>query len=212
MASDVCERLHHAVHALPTHGFPLVKSDVPQSGIYILFEVGEIGHGGLRIVRIGTHKGDGRLWPRLRQHFVSRNKDGSIFRKNLGRALLGRDDDPFLDDWNLNLSVRENRQRYGGRVDPDVQRQVEQRVSDYIQTKFQFVLLEVSNETERLFLESRLTSTVSNCSECAPSEGWLGSHSPVEKIRESGLWQVMELYKESFSDEELDDLVSRVLG
>jgi len=32
---------------------------------------------------------------RLLQHFVMENKDRSIFRKNIGRALLARAGDPY---------------------------------------------------------------------------------------------------------------------
>ncbi len=39
-----------------------------------------------RIVRIGTHTSDDRLKNRLRDHFISKNKDGSIFRKNIGKS------------------------------------------------------------------------------------------------------------------------------
>jgi hypothetical protein len=64
------------------------------NGIYVLFERGEECHDGGRIVRVGTHTGDGQLRSRMLQHFVNENKDRSIFRKNIGRALLNRDRDP----------------------------------------------------------------------------------------------------------------------
>jgi len=31
---------------------------------------------------------------------VNENKDRSIFRKNIGRALLNKDNDPFIEQWN----------------------------------------------------------------------------------------------------------------
>lgn len=55
---------------------------------------------------------------------------------------------------------------------------------------------------KRLWLEKKLISEVSNCKECKSSENWLGRYSTKEKIRESGLWQVNELYKEGFSEDE----------
>jgi len=46
--------------------------------------------------------------------------------------------------------------------------------------------------------------------EIKPSENWLGNHSTKNKIRESGLWQVNELYKESLTEAELKKLVTLV--
>jgi hypothetical protein len=51
-----------------------------------------------------------------------------------------------------------------------------------------------------------LISTVASCDECNPSSNWLGRHSPKEKIRKSGLWQVNELYKEALSIEDCEHL------
>ena len=65
-----------------------------------------MAHGAKRIVRVGTHTGTGQLRSRLRQHFLVENKDRSIFRKNIGRALLNRDHDPFLPTWDLDRTSR----------------------------------------------------------------------------------------------------------
>lgn len=53
---------------------------------------------------MGTHTSEGRLKARLKDHFISRNKDGSIFRKNVGKALLSKIKDPYLDIWALDTS------------------------------------------------------------------------------------------------------------
>jgi hypothetical protein len=76
-----------------------MKVAFPLNGIYILFEKGETAHDTNRIVRVGTYPGDKQL--RSRQHFLVENKDRSIFRKNIGRALLRRGQDPFLPLWEL---------------------------------------------------------------------------------------------------------------
>ena len=52
-----------------------------------------------RIVRIGTHRGDNNLYNRLKEHFINENKDRSIFRKNIGRALLNKNQDSYLEIW-----------------------------------------------------------------------------------------------------------------
>jgi hypothetical protein len=186
--------------------FPFEKSSIPPNGIYILFEKGEYGHRGERIVRVGTHTGDGRLPSRLRQHFIVENKDRSIFRKNIGRAFLNADNDPYLRVWNLDLTTRKAKETYGYLVIPEKQQQIEQRVSIYLQHNLSFVVFPVENKPDRLRLESKIISTVSLCPNCCPSDNWLGLKSPKKKIRESGLWLVNELYKDPLSIGELQEL------
>lgn len=191
--SIACQMLHELTRGLPRFGFPFDVADIPTNGVYLLFESGEPGHGGDRIVRIGTHNGNGNLRSRLKEHFLKENKDRSIFRKNIGRALLNRDNDPFLAQWNYDLTGRESREKYRGMVDHERQRLVEKRVSKYIQTTLTFCILPVPEKNERLELEARAIATVASCPECQASDGWLGRQSPLEPIRESGLWQVQHL-------------------
>lgn len=81
-----CAELHALVQRGARHTFPFEARGLPSNGIYVLFELGEECHGGNRIVRVGTHRGQGQLPSRILQHFVAENKDRSIFRKNIGRA------------------------------------------------------------------------------------------------------------------------------
>jgi len=101
-----CDALHEWANSLPALRFPFNEAQIPLNGIYILFEQGEVAHGANRIVRVGTHTGTGQLRSRIRQHFLVENKDRSIFRKNIGRALLNRDNDPFLPMWELDRTSR----------------------------------------------------------------------------------------------------------
>lgn len=151
--SDICRELHIFVNGLPRYRFPFDSKALPQNGIYILFESGEIAHGLDRIVRVGTHTGRDQLRSRLEQHFIKENKDRSIFRKNIGRALLNRDQDSFLEQWDLDLTTHEAKQAYSAMIDNDKQKVVERRVTEYIQIYFQFVVIEVREKVERLQLE-----------------------------------------------------------
>lgn len=206
-----CASLHEWVHTLSEYRFPFDDANIPENGIYFLFEKGEQAHGGNRIVRIGTHTGEGQLRSRLKQHFLVANKDRSIFRKNIGRALLARDGDPFLADWEFDLTTRAARDLHGARIDTARQEQVEQRVTEYMRDSFSFAVVRIDSKEERLRLESRCISSVSLCDECKASSAWLGNASPKEKIRESGLWIVNELYKESLSESDLLALRSAML-
>lgn len=97
---------------------------MPNNGIYFFYEDGEVsGHGGAddtnnnkpRIVRIGIHK-DGNFKSRISEHFLlneskmhftsktSASHDRSIFRKNLGRALL--EGDEYLNTWKIDFTTQ----------------------------------------------------------------------------------------------------------
>jgi hypothetical protein len=201
-----CPELHRLVRRGTLHTFPFDSARLPLNGIYVLFERGEECHDGNRIVRVGTHTGDRQLRSRMLQHFVNENKDRSIFRKNIGRALLNRDRDPYLGEWEHDRTSRADRARFGEEADPAKRQAVEADVTMYLRECFSFVVFRVDDKSERLNLESKITSTVSRCEQCRPSGGWLGLRSPKDRIRESGLWLVNELYKEPLSATDVERL------
>jgi hypothetical protein len=204
---SVCEALHDWANSLPLFRFPFVAGRIPLNGIYVLFAQGEVARGANRIVRVGTHTGSNQLRSRLCQHFLIENKDRSIFRKNIGRALLNRDHDPFLPLWELDRTSQRMRDKHAG-IDLARQHAIEHAVSEYIRSHFAFVVVRVDEREERLRIESNMISTASLCDACPPSANWLGLSSPKKKIRESGLWLVNELYKEPLSLRELERLSS----
>jgi hypothetical protein len=155
--------------------------------------------------------GRGTLPSRLIEHFITENKDRSIFRKNIGRAILNRDEDPFLQHWDIDLTTRKNKDEYGHLIDKDKQRQVERQVTEIIQQNFSFVTIPVRDKGRAEQLEARIISTVSLCSACGRSQTWLGRHSPKLKIRQSGLWQVNKLYQQPPSPYDPDALM-QLLG
>lgn len=208
--TNLCEQLHYLVVKGKLFDFSAGYSDIPKNGIYILFENGETAHGCDRIVRIGTHTGDRQLRNRIVQHFENENKNRSIFRKNIGRCFLKQDNDPYLDIWNLD-TTKAKKELYATIIDREFEQKLEKRISEYIQTNFSFTLFEVPTKEERLYFEARLIGTVSGCEECKPSDNWLGLSSPIDKIKKSGLWQVMELYSTPLSEEELDILSSMLV-
>ena len=204
-----CESLHKIFNSLKLHKFPFNDSEIPKNGIYILFEKGESAHKSDRIVRIGTHTGIDQLKSRLFQHFLNENKDRSIFRKNIGRAILNKRNDSFLKEWELDLTSKESKEA-NQNIDLNKLKQTEKEVSDYIQNNFSFIVFEVKDKNKRLEIESKIISTVSLCEECKPSKNWFGLNSPKEKIRKSGLWLVNELYKQPLNEQDLIELKSIV--
>lgn len=176
------------------------------NGVYILFEKGEHAHNMDRIVRVGSHPGADNLRNRLQEHFVNENKDRSIFRKHVVRALLARAGDPFLEQWEWDLTARSAKDKYGPLLNHRKQQIVEAQVTAYIQDNFTFTVIRVDDKTMRLGIEKSLIGTLSLCHTCRPSPTWLGLHSPYPKIRESGLWHIQHLYKDVMSEEEFEML------
>lgn len=205
--SKLCGQVHLLFSSKQAIQFPFNPSKLPKNGIYVLFEDGETAHGAKRIVRVGTHTGDDHLRLRLRNHFMQDSKDRSSFRKMIGSALLQRESDLFLKQWELDSSTQEAKEK---NVNIDLKRlaEVENKVTEYIQKHFQLGVIEVKEKTDRLELESKIISTISRCEECKPSAGWLGLQSPREKIRESGLWLTNELYKTQLVEADIEKLKS----
>ena len=210
--TDICHKLHRLLSECPKLGFPFDTGVIPRNGIYILFEAGELAHEADRIVRVGTHTGSNQLPSRLDQHFLRENKDRSIFRKNIGRAILNRCRIPFLAQWEIDLTTHAAKVQYAGLIDPDKLQATEKQVTKYIQRNFRFVVFRVDDKATRLYWESRTISTVSLCEECRPSKSWLGLDSPKAKIRGGGLWLVNELYKEPLSESDYEAVKAAVLS
>ena len=203
----ICQRLHKFFNALGRHNFPFKEDVLPENGLYILFEHGERAHGGIdRIVRIGTHRGRDNLRQRLSEHFLKKNKDRSIFRKNIGRALLNSRNDPFLAQWEIDLTPKAAREQYSGEVDLARLSEMENQVSAVIRNSFTFCVYPVEDRQRRLELEAGMIATVSHCTGCRPSKNWLGNYSPKKQIRESGLWLVQGMNGKGMTLAEIDKL------
>jgi len=199
---ELCSRVHQAIRCRPLYEFPAADKGVPKNGIYFLFEKGETGHAGRRIVRVGSHTGQRNLAHRLVEHTTA-NKDRSIFRKNIGRALLNRDKDPFLKQWNWDLTKRDDRERFAPLLDKARQNAVEESVTAWIVDRLSYTCISVDDQEERLALEKALIATVAQCEACTSSAGWLGRHSPVESIGLSGLWLKQHLRGILLSDQQI---------
>jgi len=206
---------HQLFNAMKKNSLPrwFNEQGIPKNGIYILFEKGEFAHTTNRIVRIGTHTGNNKLRSRLKEH-LNENKDRSIFRKNIGGALLNKDNDPFMEQWNKKNLAKKIKKALDFNSDEFIKqekiekriKEIEKIVTEYIQENISFVTFQIDNKKKRLELESKIISTVSLCDECKPSQNWLGLFSPKAKIIESGLWLVNKLWKTPLSESDLIEL------
>ena len=192
--SDLTLALHALGAALPRHDHAFARADLPANGLYFFFERGETvevnGQVIDRIVRIGTHKKEGRLPGRLGDHFAG-NRRGSVFRLHLGGALLNRE---HPADCRLAAWVGQK----GGRMP-----EVEQVVSEALQERFGFCCIQVDDTRERLDLERGLIAILSRHPLSPPSPDWLGRHAVHPTIRESGLWNTRHVGAEPHEQEQL---------
>jgi len=214
-----CKWLHEQLEQVPLTKYPFNVEQLPRNGIYFFYEKGETwGHGGdkPRIVRIGTHKAN-NFRSRIKEHFLlderkmnfdsvgQAPKDRSIFRKNIGRALLNKHGSRYLKIWEIDFTSRNNREKYSHLRNIEYEKSIETQVTLALRNNFSFRFILVEEETERMGtkgLESRLIGTVAQCSLCQPSNSWLGKHSPKMEIRRSGLWLVQHLSSSPITIEE----------
>ena len=197
--TSAADQLHKMFSRLPVYNWRTID-DIPiQDGIYIVFEKGEIYKGSARIVRVGTHTSQGRLKQRLKDHFVRENHNGSIFRKNIGKAMLNRERDPYLPIWTLDTSKAPNI----GKEDKVKEEEVELRVSAYMQEAFTFCVFKVDAKEERLRYEEAIIATLNQTDDFKASASWLGNSSPEWEIRQSGMWLKQGLDAEPLTDNEL---------
>jgi len=206
MKSKVNE-LHIIFNQKKRFSFPYNQQEslIPKNGIYILFEKGEKYKEYDRVVRIGSHTGENQLIPRLRQHFLMENKNRSIFRKNIGRCILKKNNDSYINNWELDTTSRIDKEKNLWKLDLNFEKQIENQISEIIQKNFTFCVIEINDKKRRLDFEKKLISTFGNSNELIPSKDWLGYESPKEKIFKSGLWQVNNLKGKTFTEEEYNE-------
>lgn len=210
---SIASRLHILFNEQKRFSFPFKRqiNEIPENGIYIIFENGEKFENLDRIVRIGTHTGERQLRSRLNQHFIKENKNRSIFRKNIGRCILNKNRSSYLPLWELDTTSRADKEKNLKLLDLDFEKKIEKKISDYIQTNLTFCIFQVNTKEQRLFWESKIISTLAKSQELKPSKNWLGNYSTKDKIKMVGLWQVNELFKSSLTEEEFEELKKLML-
>jgi hypothetical protein len=185
--AEACRMTHEAVADLPRYSSP---GEVPfANGLYyFFFEAGENSpHGRPRITRIGNHPhAQDRLVARLRDHYATRRdaKNGSVFRRYLGGALLRRDG----QDGCLEPAPGKGHWEQGKAHECGTCAPYEGLVTERLRSHFSFSCVRVDDQVLRNHLERRLIASVAQCPTCRPSTEWLGLRAYSEKVRSSGLW------------------------
>lgn len=200
------ERLHILFSDLKKFTYPYNETKISKNGIYILFENGEYFKGLDRVVRIGSHTGNNRLFTRINEHYIKDDHRDSIFRKHLGRCLLTinkRTD--YIENWNLKIKKRVDKEINYHRINWKLEEEYEQLVTKYIRTNFSFIVIpNLTNENERLRLEKGLISTFAQAIEKTSSEEWIGNYHPDKKIRDYKLWNIHHLMGTPLTEREIE--------
>ena len=158
---ETCGAVHDLLKPLPVVEQPDGVSI--KDGLYFFYEEGESSSHASegRIVRVGNHpRSDGTLARRLRQHYRG-GKNGSVFRKFLGGALM-RAESP-----NHPCLTPGPGQGHWERQDEkpcDRCRPVERRVSLLLRTSFRVRCVFIPDRMERNRFEALLIASLSSCS------------------------------------------------
>jgi hypothetical protein len=190
---STCVEIHQLVATLPLHRTP--REVAFSNGLYFFYERGERSEHGPdgRIVRIGNHpRSQERLVGRLGDHyrFSAGAKNGSVFRRYLGGALIRQRDagstclspGPGAGHWEHQDEV----------ACPDCAG-VELDIRELLADRFSFRCVRVDDMSMRNRLEDRLIATIAACPTCRPSAGWLGQHAYPALVRSSGLWNTQHV-------------------
>lgn len=162
--------------------------NLPLNGVYLFFEKGQrlsiLNQQYDRVVRIGINEKPNRFRDRVRGHYRG-NIEGSVFRENVGWALL-------------ETSGRKPKENYGTKKQYRLQNSggpLEEDISKLFSTEFTFKAFDM--DFEKLYLdESTLLAAFSIYYQCKIFSkqldlgDWLGLHSysRQDRIKRSGLW------------------------
>jgi len=74
----------------------------------------------------------------------------SIFRKNIGRALLNKEKDDYLNIWEIDFTTRTNREKYGYLRDIQKEKKIELEITRILRENFSFRFIMVNSQIKRM--------------------------------------------------------------
>lgn len=206
-----CFELHKLFNSMPRYKFNTIDNITFNNGVYIFFGENEKYEDMDRIIRVGTDTGQNNLKSRMKQHFLKPNKDRSIFRKNIGRAILNKNKDiELLDYWNLDLTTKENKRKYFDSKMNEKCKIIESEITNYLCNNMQFVVFELETKDDRLRFEEAIISTLYNSNDFIASKDWLGNYVPTNikgnHVVDSRMWISQGIKAKELTDEEFERL------
>lgn len=215
MKTTLCYELHKLFNSMQRYTFGTIDEIPFNNGIYIFFQKGEKYGEFDRIVRVGTDTGQNQLKSRMRQHLIKENKDRSIFRKNIGRAMLAKQNNALLDYWNIDFTTKKNKELLFDEKKSIECSVIESKISDFMRENFSFVVFNVDTKEERLRLEAGIISALHNSNDFIATKNWLGNYVPESKgtyVKKSRMWLSQGLRAEPLSDKEFQKIKSICQG
>ena len=182
------EKLHILFNSMKKYNHNNFDEIPFNNGIYIVLDKKEKYKGMDRIVRISTHDNDDKLIDRIKSNYKNGFKDSSFFRKNIGKSILSYNEHDYLHTWNINFNDKANENKYAELRDLEVETILEEKISNYMKERFEFVCFEVEELKERYRLSEGLISTICHDKDFESSDKWLGRYSPMAEIRDSKMW------------------------
>jgi len=211
MNNTMCYKLHKLFNNMQRYTTETINEIPFKNGIYIFFEKGEKFGEWDRIVRVGTDLGQNHLINRLKQHLVKENKDSSVFRKNIGRAILSKTNNPLIDYWNIRFTIKENKELFYNEEKAEECKKIEKQITEFMNSKLSFVVFPLQTKEERLRFEKAIISSLYNCADFTESENWLGNYVPETQythVNSSHMWLSKGLHAKPLTDQEFAYLSS----
>ena len=206
-----CFELHKLFNGMKRYNYKNIDTIPFNNGVYIFFGENEKYNGMDRIIRVGTDTGQNNLKSRMKQHFLKPNKDRSIFRKNIGRALLNKNNETELYNyWNLDLTSKEQKEKYFNPRLNEQCKKIENEITNYLCKNMEFVVFNLETKKDRLRFEEAIISTLYHSEDFIASKGWLGNYVPTNIIGNhvvnSRMWISQGIKAKEITDEELEKL------
>jgi hypothetical protein len=169
---------------------PFDAEKLPCNGIYFFCEDGENsgGHGSgcgsnsnsikPRVVRIGIHK-ENNFRSKISELFLlneskmdftianPKPSDRIIFRKNIGRTLMNKENDYYRKIWDIDFTTKEDLFKMNLLRNIEKEKQIESDITKTLHERFPFRFIPFQGQERRRIigkegLESRLIGTVAN--------------------------------------------------
>lgn len=202
------EKLHILFNSMKRYNHNNFDEIPFTNGIYIVLDKKEKYKDMDRIVRIGTHDKYNKLIVRIKNHYKNGFKDSSFFRKNIGKSILSYNEHHYLYIWNINFNDKVNKSKYAQLRDMEVESILEEKISDYMKERFEFVCFQVEELKERYRLEEGLISTIYHDKEFHSSGNWLGKYSPMDEIKNSKMWVSKGFDKDQLNESEFRKVIT----
>ena len=202
------EKFHILFNSMKRYNYNNFDEIPFTNGIYVVLDKKEKYKDMDRIVRIGTHDCDNKLIIRIKNHYKKGFKDSSFLRKNIGKSILSYNEHYYLYIWNINFNDKINQSKYNDLRDMEVEEALDEKISDYMKDRFEFVCFEVEDFKDRFRLEEGLIATICNDKQFQCSDKWLGKYSPTEEVRDSNMWIAKGLNGKLLTEEECRKIVN----